>query len=285
MKSMNKADFRQLTNMQNNIKITMYLPVAAGPQNTLTNVSLLRRAEALLNKTFKEEGVGNSEKLAIRKALKPIVQKLEHSAKGKTTAIFITDNYSAMVYSLDFTVNPSIYYDLRQVQLEPLAEHFKNSTKYWLLAISQSGCRLFEGAGSTIKDVSNKSLQKDLWTTLRLDEQESGAIQTHQIRQGGQKNSEAVHGHGGYKDKSKMYLEKYLRLIEDNVKNYNLGKDSPIILTGSQYAQSAYKRMSGQQNIFTTKINFNPTALSASKIKEITEPILGTNYSGATATT
>ena len=268
MYTMDQATFKKLEKDQKNIKITMYLPIEGGAQNTANNTSLFRHAQSLLNKTFREESVNESDKLTIRKSLEPIYQKIKHGVKGNGLFIVVFKDLSAKAYSLDFKPEPSIYFELFNMQLEPLKISFNNRSTSWLLAISQNGCRLFQNIGNHVTEVIDVEISQGVKSLLMLDETKVGS-QSHPIGQANGVVNEANHGHGGYKDQSKIYLEQYLKIIDGRLLKHGVSKSANLVLTGSQFAQQAFKKVSKRSSVIGSKHFIRPELLSLSDVNRL----------------
>lgn len=274
MKRLSLKVLQKLESINTNIQIAIYLPVVSGPQNTATNTSYFNHAMSKLKQIFQSESIPSKRQQELKRTLHAVYQELNLQINGKGLAIFIDNKDQVSVYATAFTVHPVIYYMAPNIQLEPIREYYQDNKAYWVLSLSQKGCRLFRGERDNLSEISDTILGKDMSTVLRFDEAASRDIQAHQIGpQGGSQASEGFHGHGGFKDKQKKYLEQYMRVIDKHIHMYTNNNKLPLILLGADYSQSIYKKVSKYRNILQSNQALNVRHSSIDSIKDIVAPL------------
>lgn len=249
MKSMTKLELKKLENIQHNIQITLYLPLLPGPENTAKNVSMLHHAVSLLRKTYTDIDIPKSSQNLIKEHVNVLEQELTHSQSGKSLAVFITETNDMLMYELPFDIETAIYFMVPHLQLEPLKAHYRQNTNYWVLSLSQKGCKLFKGIGDTLQQVAAKDISLDLKSMLRLDDVNAPEIQSHSIGVGSDRANESFHGHGGFKDIKKKYLEQYFRIIDKKLQKYIYNETAPLYVVGVDYSKALFKRISNRKNV------------------------------------
>lgn len=252
---MTRKALKWLENIQFNIQTTIYLPIVSGPEGTAKNISTLHHAIALLKKAQLDAGVPKQSREIISEHVKNLETVVSQPMPGKSLAIFITKWNDIIYYLVPFETSTAIYFMAPNLQLEPLSQYYKSLSPYWVLAISQKGCQLFKGIGETIRHIDAQDMAIDLKTALGLDELSDSSVQSHTVASGLHRTSEGFHGHGGFKDVRKKYLENYMRYIDSRLAHYIGHKDSPIYLVGVQRSQDMYRKVSSSHRVIKTKIH------------------------------
>lgn len=272
MKSMTKAELEKLENIQQNIQITLYLPLLRGPENTAKNVSMLHHAVALLRKTYTDIDIPKSSQNLIKEHVNMLEQELAHPQSGNSLAVFITETNDMLVYELPFNIETAIYFMVPHLQLEPLKMHYREISNYWVLSLSQKGCKLFKGIGDTLQQVAAKDISLDLKSMLRLEDVNAPQIQSHSIGVGNDRSNESFHGHGGFKDIKKKYLEQYFRIVDKKLQKYIYNENAPLYVVGVDYSKALFKRISNRKNIVISG-NLDTNLVTSSGIKNSIAPM------------
>lgn len=271
MKRMTPKVLHRLVKLQNNIQITIYLPILPGPENTAKNSSALHHAAALLRKTMVVSEVPKENQQVLERHITKLEQLVTRPMSGESLAIFITNFNQLIVYEVPFAVESAIYFMAPNMQFEPLKKHYKDSAAYWVLALNQKGCSLLRGHGDHIAPVAADDIALDLKTALALDEIEPD-IQAHAVGSQRGQVQEGFHGHGGFKDIRKKYLENYMRLIDKRLYKY-LGRDTaPVFLVGLAGAQHTFQKVSRRKNILKTRVSFDARRLHTRQIYDALSP-------------
>ena len=272
MKRMTVNVLKRLENIQSNIQIAIYLPLLNGPENTAKNVSTLHHALALLKKTFDDAFVPKANQQSISQHINELEHILAHPMPGKSLAIFITDTNSMLAYEVPFATETAIYFMAPNMQLEPLKQHYHDTAVYWVLSLSQKGCHLFRGIDDELHEVDARDIAVDMKTALRLDELNNPETHAHSVGSGTSK--EGFHGHGGFRDIKKRYLQSYLRIIDKRLSKYIHADQSPVILLGVERTQSMYRKVSNRKHIMSSKISYGSMPVSRVAIRYAVMPLL-----------
>ena len=267
MKRMTPKVLKRLENIQNDIQITIYLPIIPGPENTAKNSSALHHAVALLKKTTSAYEIAPEKQRAINEHIRNLETELAHPVSGKSLAIFITNYDQLLVYEVPFMVETAIYFMAPNMQLEPLKRHYKEQATFWVLVLNQKGCTLMRGIGRTLIPIKAGDLSVDLKTALGLDET-TPDIQGHAVGASAGRMREGFHGHGGFKDIRKKYIANYLRLIDKRLQKYLGITKEPIYLVGLSGTQRMFQRVSRRKNILMTRISPDTHHQTISELSE-----------------
>jgi hypothetical protein len=271
---MNSKVLKRLKNIHTNIKFTVYLPLEPGPEHTAANLSTLHKIEALFRQILEKSELSGSEQQIIIDNVMKLEDELGHQLPGKGIAIFIYTSGEVTMYALPFSPEPEIYNGLLNIHLEPLKQYYRKAKPYWVLSLSQNGCRLFKGDGHLLEAVKDATLQSSMLSALGLDEVNNPEIQGHKISVGRNRMTEGFHGHGGFKDMRKKYLQDYFRLMDKRLHTYVHNKKEPVVLVGTGNMQALYKKITNYKYVMPSKHGINPHNASLSSIMQIVSPIL-----------
>jgi len=274
MKHMNSVILKELEDRQKDILVTIYLPVMAGPQNTYTNISALHHAISVMKKMLNDAEIPKSKHADIVNNVARLETELSHPISGKSLAILIDNNNQVLSYDVPFFIEGTIYVMAPSLQFGPLKAKYNEHLRYWVLNLSQHGCRLFKGDKLEIEEVKDSELAKDLATKLRLDLTDTMQQQSHSVNSPGSKASESYNGQGGFKDHRKKYLEDYLRLMDKQITKHIAKPSEPIILVGVDYVQSMYKKVSTHKNVLASKHALSHNSPTLANIRSLVTPIL-----------
>ena len=274
MKHMNSVVLKDLEDKQKDILVTIYLPVLAGPQNTYTNISALHHAISVLKTMLNDADIPKSKHEDIINNVANLENELGHPISGKSIAILIDNKNQVASYEVPFFIEGTIYVLAPSLQFGHLKAKYNEHLRYWVLNLSQHGCKLFKGDKLEIEEVKDSELSKDLATKLRLDLTDTMQQQSHSVNAPGSTASESFNGQGGYKDHRKKYLEDYLRLMDKQITKHIARPSEPIILVGVDYVQSMYKKVSTHKNILASKHALSHNTPTLANIRSLVAPIL-----------
>jgi len=279
---MNSVILKELEDIQKDILVTIYLPVLPGPQNTYTNISALHHANSVLKTMLNDADIPKSNDADIPKSnhedilsnVADLEKELGHPISGKSLAILIDIRNQVLAYEVPFYIEGTIYVLAPSLQFGPLKAKYNEHLRYWVLNLSQHGCKLFRGDKLEIEEVQDKELAKDIATKLRLDLTETMHQQSHSVNSPGARASESYNGQGGYKDHKKKYLEDYLRLMDKQLTKHIAKPSEPIILVGVDYVQAMYKKVSAHKNVLASKHALSHNSPTLANIRSLVTPIL-----------
>jgi len=161
-------------------------------------------------------------------------------------ALFVADG-TVKVMRLDAAVSEqSVVGD--RFYLRPLFTAHQGERRFCALALDKNGCRLFQGDGATIEQVSLEGAPVSLADELKYDQREESLQMSTfagpQANAGAGRAQGMFHGHGGEKDVEKTDLERYLRKVERVVaKKVPCEEPVPLLLLGVEYEIATYRAL------------------------------------------
>jgi hypothetical protein len=190
--------------------------------------------------------------------LKPIETLVEdngfwkHQSDG--LAIFRNNDhflhFTIPVYFDEFTyVNDHFY-------LKPLLPYINDDDKFYLLALSLSGAKLFEGFPHRIDELESEDLFPERpEEVLGYDFKEKNL----QFRSGQAGNKQAMyHGHGKGKEDEKSEIIKYFRDINEGVMKILKTKRVPLLIAAVDYLIPLYREVNSYKYLEQEFIAGNP---------------------------
>jgi len=190
--------------------------------------------------------------------LKPIETLVEdngfwkHQSDG--LAIFRNNDhflhFTIPVYFDEFTyVNDHFY-------LKPLLPYINDDDKFYLLALSLSGAKLFEGFPHRIDELESEDLFPGRpEEVLGYDFKEKNL----QFRSGQAGNKQAMyHGHGKGKEDEKSEIIKYFRDINEGVMKILKTKRVPLLIAAVDYLIPLYREVNSYKYLEQEFIAGNP---------------------------
>ncbi len=273
MENLTLDQFNELAQETASPSISMFLPTHRVGQDTQQDPirfnNLIRDAE----KQLRSSGMRPRE---VSELLKPAEALLSdtyfwmHQYEG--LAVFMTseDFHS---YRLPFRVEELLII-ARSYYIKPVLPLFTNNGHYYILAISQDEVRLFEGTRHSVglidlPDGTPQSLDE----ALQLDDLQKQLQFRTATSQGGMGGS-LFHGQGPGNEEQKVWIGKYLSLVDDGLNKIFRQQQAPLILAGVDYLLSIYRRVSEYTNIMQEGIKGSPEHLRPEELQEKAWPIV-----------
>ncbi|MFP4557308.1 MAG: hypothetical protein ACLFNU_10585 [Bacteroidales bacterium] len=190
--------------------------------------------------------------------LKPIEDLIEDYGfwKHQSDGLAIFRNHDEFIY---FTI--PVYFDEftyinDHFYLKPLLPYINDDDKFYLLALSLSGAKLYEGFPHRIDELAIEDIfPGNPEDVVGYDFKEKNL----QFRTGqAEKNHALFHGHGGGKEEEKSEILKYFRAINEGVMKILQGKNVPLILATVDYLVPLYSEVNDYKHMEQEFISGNP---------------------------
>jgi hypothetical protein len=257
--------------------ISIFLPTHRAGQDTQQDPirfkNLLRDAE----KRLRSSGMGPRE---VSKLLKPAEALLDdphfwlHQYEG--LAVFITSE-EFHSYRLPFRVEELLII-ARSYYIKPVLPLFTNNGHYYILAISQDEVRLFEGTRHSVGQIDlPDGTPQSLEEALQMDDPQKQLQFQTGTSQGGMRDS-VFHGQGPGDEERKVWIEKYLNLVDTGLKEIFRQQQAPLILAGVEYLLPIYRSVSEYANIMQEGITGSPEHLRPEELQKKAWPIVEVNF-------
>lgn len=240
--------------------VSIYSPmVEAGPdtrQNPVRIKNLLRQAEGKLV----DLGMKPAE---AREFLRPAADLLEDTPfwqqQNAGLALFRNPDlfryYRLPLEFEDLTVVAGSFH------VKPLLPLLTGDGRFYILAISENGARLYAATRYTLGEVPVEDMPKNLAEVLRFD-QIDRTLQFHSHAGAGTAviGRGLYHGHGEPKDLAKEHLERYFREIDRALQDVLRNEKAPLVLAGVRYFLPIYRTVNSYPHLLDEIVEGNPDA-------------------------
>ena len=158
--------------------------------------------------------------------------------------------------------------------ITPLVAAVATGDPFYLLALSQSQVRLFQGSRYGLSEVELPAASRSLAEALRFDDRER-RLQLHGSGRAGRGRVTATfHGHAMDKDNSEEDLLRFLGAVARSVGEIIGDRRAPLVLAGVGYLLPLYRQVSGKQLIIEGGITGNPEQLTPKELHALALPIV-----------
>ena len=257
--------------------ISIYLPTHRTGQDTqqapIRFKNLLRDAE----QQFLDSGMGPR---AVSALLQPAQALLDDSLfwqhQYDGLAVFMaSDDFH--YYHLPFRVEELLII-ARSYYVKPVLPLFTNNGRYYILAISQNEVRLFEGTRHGVGQIDlPDETPESLTEALKLDDPQKQL----QVRTGtsqGAVGAGMFHGQGPGEEEQKVWIERYLNLVDSGLEEIFHEQQAPLILAGVDYLLPIYRKVSEYANIMPEGITGSPEHLRPEELQDQAWPIVEPHF-------
>ena len=148
--------------------------------------------------------------------------------------------------------------------------------RFYVLALSQNQVRLLEGTPHNIQEVELAGVPRSLRQTLKHDDLEK-ELGLHIAGRGGPKARAVFHGHGIGGEVDKALLERFLRQVDDGLREVLKTGTAPLVLAAVDYEQAMFRQLTRYPHVLGEGIGGNPEELRPAELHErawaIVEPV------------
>lgn len=208
------------------------------------------------------------EKQGIEKTsfLKPAIDLLEDpkfwANQSSGLAGYFSEDFNEIVHLIEEPQSLNVVSDT--FIATPILLSKINKQRLFLLTISQNKVRFFEAVSSGIFPVKIDDLvPADMDTALNLDIQKETLHPT----------SQGLTNTSHFKDKSKIRLEQYLKMIDDGLWPVLEGEKVPLVLAAVEEYHSLYRELSRYKHISSHMLMGNTDTMSPAELRLQLEPV------------
>ena len=157
--------------------------------------------------------------------------------------------------------------------LTPVLPLLTNNGHYFILAISQNAVRLFDGTRRGVGQIELPyGTPESLEEALELDDPQK-QLQLHAGSAQGMGRDATFHGQGPGEEQQKVWIERYLNLVDTGLKEIFREQQTPLILAGVDYLLPIYRKVSDYVNIMQESIIGSPEHLRPEELQKQAWPI------------
>ena len=275
MDILSKEEYIKLTNTENDLCLSLYLPTfRMGPdikQNPIRFKQRVREAEDKLYnlKLTKSE---------VEEILKPASDLVDETIfwqnQTEGLAVFITDgqmNY----YHLPFEVKEQTVLTTK-FYTKPLLTVFTGDENYYILALSQNEVRLFEASRHRVSEIRMKDAPKSV-EDMKVDDDPKTNLPiriANQVSSSSLIYNKVTQGQGVENEFDDNQLNRYFRAIDKSLNKITKNNKIPLVLAGVEYLIPIFRDISKYPNIVEEYIKGNPEILYGDDLHKMSWDII-----------
>ncbi len=193
----------------------------------------------------------------------------QHQNEG--LAVFVTENFFRS-YRLPIPFDDLLVVTGR-FHLRPLLPFLAEEIQYYLLALSRSSVRLFEGSRAGLGEVALPGVPQGMDEALMGDQIE--AYEQYHVRSGGAGRETALfYGRGEGRDNDTDRVSRYFHRVNDRIQDFLKDRNAPLVIAGVEYLLPLYREANTFPAILPEGITGNVEAMSADELHQKALPLL-----------
>ncbi|MBK6264092.1 hypothetical protein JKA74_03505 [Marivirga sp. S37H4] len=165
---------------------------------------------------------------------------------------------------------------------KPLRNYLQTKDRFQVLAINLFEIRLFEGNRHSLSEVAlHPSVAKDMEEALLDDELEDRNKRLTVASYGGVGIGSVAmrHGHGHKKDKSEKYIERFFRVVSEDIELYHSKPTGlPLLLAALPEHHHLFREVNKNPLLMKEKIEIDPFGVPVEKLSEMAWKVIEPNY-------
>jgi len=283
MKNFTMEDLKRLTDIEDDLCISMYMPAepaATVEEQRIRFKNLLRKAE----KEIQENGVNKKDLYEMVEQGRGLLENdyfWRYQSNG--LAAFISAGVF-LFYKLPISFEEEFVAGQR-FYIKPLIPLFMADGRFYVLALSQKEVRLFSCTRYHVMEIDLVDVPEGIAESLKYDSKQY-QLQFHTGAAGGGGDRPAIfHGHGVSVDDNKDELLRYFQDVDRGLSDILPEQEVPLVLAGVEYLLPIFKEASSYRRVMKEVVRGNPETLRAEELHEkaweIVRPELENSQRGA----
>ncbi len=267
-------DLKQLLGRFSDWCLSLYMPTHRAGQDTgqapIRFKNLLREAEErLLAKNLRRPEVDGILDRPRGLLINPVFSRFQSDG----LALFASSE-GMVTYRLPIRFQELVAVSDR-FHLKPLLQYFANDGHFYILALSKNQVRLLEGTRHTVDEVQLENLPETMAEAMQFERYEkhlnlyTGASGVT----GGGESAGVYHGFNPT-DVEKDRIVRWFRKIDEELKGFLAGEQSPLVLAGVEYYFPLYKSASAYPHILDKGLPGNPDLLKPEELHASAWPLV-----------
>lgn len=282
----NRSQLRRLAELQDDVCISIYLPTYRDESNWSQNTTRLKNLLGEARDQLREQEYRDDEIESILGEARQLLDRPSfwRSNIGEGLAVFITsETTEAFRLPLSFE-EVSIVGD--RFHLKPLFPIIAANNRFYLLAVSRTELRLYQGTHQSINEIETADIPTDIVAALQENAEAKQQAEVHaqnRPQTDGAGTDAARHGSEstGPDDPSgdpQEELRRFFREVDESVDSYIGGEGVPLVLAGVSDYLPLYREANSYPHLIEDAIETgNPGSLSDNELHEkawvLVEPV------------
>jgi hypothetical protein len=256
-----RNDLKNLLGKRESTCVSIYMPTyrtqPEAKQNPIRYKNLLKRVEERLV----AGGARKSQAKAFSKSARTLI-------KDTLFWQYQSDGFAAFLDSQGFRYFrlPAVFEELLVVadrfHIKPLLQLLANDGRFYILAISQNGIRLFQCSRQSIVEIELEKAPENLNEACQHDDRQK-QIQFHTKTPAGKGQRAAIfHGQGAGTEDAKKNILKFFQQVDEEVRKILEEASGPLVLAGVEYLFPIYREACNYPHLLQEGIPGNPEGMS-----------------------
>ncbi len=254
-------DFRALSSHHNGACVSLFMPTHRGGPQVRQDPIRLKNLHRAAERSLIGQGHRSPD---VRSWLAPIgsleedVEFWQHQSDG--LAVFIATTFFRL-FRLPLQFDEAVIVADR-FQVSPLLPYLTEDERFYLLSLSQNGCRLLRCTRDTVQRLELPGAPSSMTETPGYERRET-QLQFEALAPRGSSGTSSgggtalFHGHGSSSDASTADVERYFRAVDRAVCDVLRDRREPLVLAGVDYLLPLYKAVSDYEPIASESLPGN----------------------------
>ncbi len=152
--------------------------------------------------------------------------------------------------------------------LKPLLPLLTGDGRFFILALSQHGVRLYQATRHSLAEVVLEEVPSSLDELLQYDVFDRQLHVHARVPAGKGTHATVFHGHGFYDDDDKERIRRYFQQAEKGVRRALGDEHAPLVLAGVNYLLPLYREVSGYPHLVDGGVLGNPESLKPAELRD-----------------
>jgi hypothetical protein len=257
MKNLSENTFKELARIRQPLSISIYIPTHRSGQEVnekIDQINLKNQIQQVVRE-LKDRQLDDGE---IEQLIGPVNKLVNdsgfwHNQAGGLAIFCYQNSFEYYILPIEFQ---EFTYVSDHLYLKPLISYLNDNCTYYLLALSLSEAKIYEGFSHQIREIDVPDLLPEkLEEVVGYDFKE-----THLQFRTGQTGTETTlyHGHGKGKEDEKNEIKKYFREVNNGLMKVIKNRKRPLVVATVDYLFPIYKEVNEYQNLWKGFIAGNP---------------------------
>ena len=280
-----RDDPKELIEKQNGPCLSLYMPTYRGwkdaQQNPIRYKNLLSKAEDMWKAVSSQKKAPND----IFEPARNLVEDFSFWQYQSDGFVLFLSEGVARTYRLPMEFD-EVAVVTERFHMKPLLPYLSRDNRFFILAVSQNRIRFFQCTGQKIQEIVPEAMPRNMAEALKFDEFEkqlqfttkTGTVQNQGAGGPATGDRAAIfHGFGVGTDDEKNAISRYLRQVDNGLKEFLRDEDAPLILAGVEVILALFREVGSYSNLLEEEIRGNPDELSPEdlhrKAWEVVKPL------------
>jgi hypothetical protein len=195
-------------------------------------------------------------------------------------AVFMA-NGDIHTYSLPIRVKDNAEV-AKRFYLKPLLPLLTDDGRFYILAVSLNGVKLFESTRFETSEVALEDAPLSLAEALKYDDPERSlqSFSTSHAQARAGRADAAFYGTGAGEDDRKTNILRFFQMLDNGVRDFLADSETPLVFAGVDYLFPIYQEANHYRHLLSEAVTGNPDQLSLDELREAVWEIVEPQVTG-----